>query len=821
MDMAQDDKEQEKEETSPQSGALLNTSNKATLPENSPLNRRKELAPLNNRSDDESEESSKEEVEEEPSSKKEELPKEELTEKEPPQDDVEQPEEQTDKEEEKQKKSLAQRGQEAIEGVKKFVNTMRKIIMFLMANPWALVVIGAILLIVFVLFIVIINYSEDDNNSSSGGRGLGGYSYYDPGECTTVNVINAQEDEWNRAYDIEEYIAAVVAGEIANFQNDATYEALAIAARTYYLVRTKNYGDCQITGGSPDQSFRPDLVTEQITEAVKRTEGLVMTRNGSTFLSQYDAFYCIDEDDKYFIIKQQNQKIEKEWMINNSWYKTCVEAGHGEGMSQWGSYYLASEVAGYDTGFAILQYYYGNDIVLYSIFKGSEFNFDFDITPNASVVMNLKGTTLSELLSSKGSSIEEFNQDLFNLVHEYGVGTREGVVIAALYLAAGLPQNYDNYNLPYYWGGGHGYDNMEPKYPVGAHGDWGKKTTLRKSAGGNPYEYLGLDCSGFISWAIRNGGYNFNSDVTGGFVNSSKYGTHLSSGSGQPGDLLVYDNNGEGHVEMIVEVDSANSRYIIAHSTGSIGVVIGTHPFSSAGTGNKYSIVDMSSWYANESNKSTSYPQATNKSPAINLPSTGEGTILLIAGHSYPGVCEKLSNECRGQWTYADGTKGYAEEDLTRELVKLIKSELNKKGIRADIFNELMSSDSRWNTSFYIEKNLDLSGKFSSVNWKDKYTHTLEIHFNGSTDHTASGPVVISNTGGNFTSTDIAIRDAVAKVTGKTGNTYGVSTTSYTYFGQKMTYLEVEFYDNKTAIEYYKTKINDVAASIAEALAKS
>ena len=121
------------------------------------------------------------------------------------------------------------------------------------------------------------------------------------------------------------------------------------------------------------------------------------------------------------------------------------------------------------------------------------------------------------------------------------------------------------------------------------------------------YYYTSLDCSGFVSWAIKNGGYNFNRTTSFYFdVNYSDDSCDIESLSciGQPGDLI---NSPNDHVELIVAVDLENKKYVIAHS-GTEGVVMKERPMHKDTSSKKQSkILHMDSFYNNKEKVNTSY----------------------------------------------------------------------------------------------------------------------------------------------------------------------------------------------------------------------
>lgn len=197
----------------------------------------------------------------------------------------------------------------------------------------------------------------------------------------------------------------------------------------------------------------------------------------------------------------------------------------------------------------------------------------------------------------------------------------------------------------------------------------------------------------------------------------------------------------------------------------------------------------------------------------------GNGTILLIAGHSYPTYCSNYPNDCRGR-----EASGYDETEETRKLVKLIKKELDSLNVKADIANALMAGDTdRMNKSFYREckNNTRLCRKYK---WK-KYEYVLEIHFNGCAEHTASGPLLVKTSSSYSTKADKDILNAVSKHTGKKVRSAQIIPGIYDikYFKRKgvpITYLETEFYDNKKAMDKYTKKKELIAKDIAAAIKK-
>ncbi len=189
---------------------------------------------------------------------------------------------------------------------------------------------------------------------------------------------------------------------------------------------------------------------------------------------------------------------------------------------------------------------------------------------------------LDTFLESKGTSLEEFNNLIVSNVQEAGSGTRAGVVAAAVTLIAELGNNY-NVKVPYFWTGGHG------SISVGAEASWGSNTCYT-AANGQAYTYCGLDCSGFVTWAINNGGFSIpvQSSATFVYLEGAERVSLSSSAVLQAGDLLATS----GHIILVVGVD--DNGYICAEAAGNeTGVLFSRKSFDASG----YYGIDMSGFY--------------------------------------------------------------------------------------------------------------------------------------------------------------------------------------------------------------------------------
>lgn len=195
---------------------------------------------------------------------------------------------------------------------------------------------------------------------------------------------------------------------------------------------------------------------------------------------------------------------------------------------------------------------------------------------------------LGSYLEKNNSSLEELNNYISESVNKSGYGTRNGVITAAI---SSINYLYDNFNikLPYYWGG---------KYTSkGFSSDFGKYiSNPPESRGGNLYYYKSFDCSGFVQWAIINGGFKNPGTGTSNYDSSFSDKCSISSSDciGAPGDLI---NSPNGHVELILGVDVDKQLYYVAEST-SLGVIIRARGLHKNNSKKNISILKLDDFYS-------------------------------------------------------------------------------------------------------------------------------------------------------------------------------------------------------------------------------
>lgn len=471
-----------------------------------------------------------------------------------------------------------------------------------------ILIIFLIIFFVVTLFVGIFTVFEESDSSSVG---MGGYYEL---QCPEMTVIKS--DGTVETYSAIDYVAGVVRAEVGGFNNLEVYKAFAVGARTY--GETHHDGTCTIAGDATRQAFK-DITNDEsenaklIYQAVEETDGIVMLEGGSiSSYSEYDAFCYIEKNSSEYILSQKNQAIPINWVENHVgsyYYKNCPcdandnsktdcwenghwkDGGHGRGMSQFGALYLATE-EGY-TYDKILGYYYDDITLSTHGFMSSIIGLEIKDTKSATVL----NESLAEFLPAHGSSVEELNSLIKEKVKEEDKqGTREGVVIAAVTLINYLNDGF-GVKLPYYWGG---------KYPyIGINPNFGGYT----SASEHGQVHAGFDCSGFVSWAIINGGFNFgNGEATSGFDRRFKANScdmiHDSSCVGQPGDLINSYGSGSNHVQLIVHTDVENQKYYIAESSGSL--FIQQVEMHGSRLYNPY-IIHMDEFYNNSANRNLEY----------------------------------------------------------------------------------------------------------------------------------------------------------------------------------------------------------------------
>lgn len=508
--------------------------------------------------------------------------------------------------------------------IKKTATTLA--IKYLVPKKFKIIFVAVLLVVVFPLLLTMMALATSGNISS--GIGLSGYDYY-AGACDKVKVNN-------NLISIEEYVAGVLNVEVPGFTKPETLKTMSIAARSFTLSRYRKVGeddDCyyeinDTTDSS--QGYTSKEASEAIQNAVKATRGLIITVDGVP-KGNYDAscVYTAEQaraaskdqnfEDGYYYIRfgewnigeVHYQKIEKEKAKSIGTlgsYVSKAESGgacsgnHGGGISQNGLAYLET-YENYDLN-KMVDYYYNGKAKIVSIYKGfsgtgNGYSGDYPIEPNNELYSNNKfliNTTISNVLSNNGSSLEKFNENLKSEIEKAGVGTREASVAAAVTLIGSLAEQ--GYKIYYQWGGIHprlgldsnygtlidnreaciSYERANPKNP--------KKCI-------NFYKWYGFDCGGFVEWAIYNGTQGSKAPTGAKVSRAAIFSYSENSKISLKSDKAVCKIGGvldsANHITLIVGYDDANKRYIVAEAagadlaTGKGGVRLEYYPYGSKG----------------------------------------------------------------------------------------------------------------------------------------------------------------------------------------------------------------------------------------------
>ena len=497
--------------------------------------------------------------------------------------------------------------------IKDFVK--KKLWLFLTSHPIVLIIVAALIFFFFIMIILFGFFGDPaknngNNNNSSVGQVC---TYQLDGVLTTgsvdlsnvkVEIVNCDAKDGNyeviETVDFEKYVIGVALAEVS-WRKDAPdyFKAQIVAARGFALRRNSS-----MCPSRPDNCFY----------GYNPQSGVIRLRNCSN-----DQNYCDPEKDCYRKNRDgqktltgkeaegySDKYIWKHKLSEETYNEIMAAAKEVEGkvlldnegkvvytnyvntdQQEW--YKMAKEGMSYDE---ILKRHYasqGASSMSSSNCSYANVNyFNYSLNSDSSEILH---EPLDQFLQKKGTSLDAFNQLIASNVEKAGYGTRAGVVAAAVTLIGELGDKY-GVRVPYFWGGGHG-DGVV----VGALAKWGS-TQCHTYANGQSYNYCGLDCSGFVPWAIKNGGFNRAQGLASSFVNSAgakKVELNASQAVLQPGDLL----ESSGHVVLVIGVDNQTNQYICAEAGGnSSGVHFSRRSFADNG----YWGVDLTDYYNNQSN---------------------------------------------------------------------------------------------------------------------------------------------------------------------------------------------------------------------------
>lgn len=419
-----------------------------------------------------------------------------------------------------------------------------------------------------------------------------------------VEIVNcdAKKDNYEviETVDFEKYVVGVALAEVSwHADYPAYFQAQIVAARGFALTRNKGmcpsnpdncfYGYNPSTGKirlrncSNDQNYcdydRP-CYRKVRGEGEKAVVGLEAQGQEGAYIWKNQ----LDESTKAAVLAAA-EEVKGKVLVDNTGNVVSTNYVNTDQQNWWA---LAQQGKNYEE--ILKEHYSGqNASSMSSATCSTVGNIDYGDYVLSSDGHEILHEPLDSFLQSKGSSLESFNSLIASNVEKAGWGTRAGVVAAAVTLIGELGNKY-NVKVPYYWGGGHADGVVD-----GALGKWGS-TQCHTYANGQSYDYCGLDCSGFVPWAIKNGGFNIAQMLAGNFqyLDGAQRVTLSSSNAVlQPGDLL----ESEHHIVLVIGIEESSGNYICAEASGNAqGVLFTRRPFSG---GSGYWGVNMDGFYAN------------------------------------------------------------------------------------------------------------------------------------------------------------------------------------------------------------------------------
>ena len=161
-----------------------------------------------------------------------------------------------------------------------------------------------------------------------------------------------------------------------------------------------------------------------------------------------------------------------------------------------------------------------------------------------------------------GTDVSKESQEVEALMQSYGYKTRGAVAAAGAYLAT------YKYDLPYFWGGKWVKKGFNPDWGC-THHVYGKQV-CSKAVGSDSCEW-GLDCTGLVSWAFAQAGFDYDvirqdsmSEGRWGNFNARTHRYDFNKNNMnyinqiKPGDIV----HREGHVGLVIGVDANNIQIV-------------------------------------------------------------------------------------------------------------------------------------------------------------------------------------------------------------------------------------------------------------------
>ena len=494
------------------------------------------------------------------------------------------------------------------------------IIQWLLAHPMVFFAIIFALFFILLIFVLLLGGQLKGGSSGSSYTGVG-CNYSDLKGVTStgtvslsgiqVELINCDGKEDNYTVlehiDFEKYVIGVALAEVSWSKSPEYFKAQIVAARGFALRRNSSmcpshpdncfYGynaatnTIRMRACTNDQVYcDPDKPCYHYTRSGQPTiygpeaegmAGATVWKNQLSEQTKADVMAAGKEVEGKVLVDSSGNVVYTNYVNTdqNQWYEMAQQ-----GM-KWDEilikHYSSSGASGYNS--ATCQ---GTGNIDYG---------DYSLSSDGDTILNER---LDTFLASKGTSLEAFNALIASNVDKAGYGTRAGVVAAAVTLIGEMGDQY-NTKIPYFLSGGHhdGVRSQALGYWGSGYEDDGRRCYY--TGYGNVYTVCGLDCSGFVPWAIKTGGFNPGVRLAGNFQyisGAQKVSLSSSQAVLQPGDLL----ESSGHIVLVIGVDEGAKQYICAEASGkNAGVLFTRRPFSG---GSGYWGVKMDGYYNNSSN---------------------------------------------------------------------------------------------------------------------------------------------------------------------------------------------------------------------------
>lgn len=383
--------------------------------------------------------------------------------------------------------------------------------------------------------------------------------------------------------DFETYILGVVNPEVGGSSAE-TWKTQAVVARSFALTRgqgmAKPIGQIGIENGqwvlrirtsTSDQVFcHPDLGCGSMTGSMQGTTSGAATVYAGGYNGQLTR-QPIPEDAsiRTEVASTKGQVATKSGVVQHTNFAS-KEQESWEAQAKAGKKYQD-----------IVKDSYGYEVT--SDCRGGIGEYDleayFEASKNASMPITCVNSGKSMVdctLKSKGKnfkSLSQFNDHIKQSINSAGYGTRAAVVAASIALIGDYSMD-TGVRLKYTWGGGHSNEHLT-KDPV--------------------KDPFGLDCSGFIGWAIYHAGFKFATGTTGTYIDTLPHGKINQIKGGQPGDFLVNSH----HTVMII--GTYDTGYYLAEAANTAdGMRISKLEYSNP---SGYYLFDMEDYYNNPKNK--------------------------------------------------------------------------------------------------------------------------------------------------------------------------------------------------------------------------